>query len=238
MPRTEATFRHDRRVRDAVHDLLFGSRCAVCGRPGRPLCRGCRNDLPASGFPAWPDPVPPGLIAPVAAGPYEAPLRPLLLDFKERGCLGHAEPLGAVLAGAVASLAGAPRSAVALVPVPSTAAARRRRGFDPVLVLARAAAASLRNAGRPARVVPALRPRGRSADQGGLTRDERATNAQGRFGTVGSAVRLLHGCPVVVVDDIITTGSTLREAQQTLVASGVTPRGAGVVAATRRRAAR
>jgi predicted amidophosphoribosyltransferase len=179
--------------------------------------------------------VPAGLLAPVSGGAYEAPLRPLLLDFKERGCLSHAGPLGTVLAGAVLALVGDTDATVALVPVPSTAAARRRRGFDPVLLLARSAAAALRRAGRSARVVPALRPRGRSADQGGLTETQRSSNAHGRFAASGAALRLLGDGPVVVVDDIITTGHTLREAQSVLVESGLHPEGGALVAATRRR---
>lgn len=226
-----------RAVRDALHDLLLGSRCAVCGRKGRPLCRSCRGALPFVAVPAWPEPSPIGLLRPVAGGAYEDPLRPLLIDFKERGCLSHADPLGQVLAGAVAGLTAELAGTVVLVPVPSTASARRRRGFDPVLLLARSAAASLRRGGLPARVVPAVRSRGHSLDQGGLSGVERSENAQDRFTAVPAALGLLRQGPVVVVDDIITTGHTLREAQGILVAAGVEPAGAAVVAATRRRAA-
>lgn len=222
-------------MRDALHDLLLGSRCAVCGRKGRPLCRSCRGALPSVAVPAWPEPSPVGLLSPVAGGAYEDPLRPVLIDFKERGCLSHADPLGQVLAGAVAGLAAERAGTVVLVPVPSTTSARRRRGFDPVLLLARSAAVSLRRRGLPARVVPAVRSRGRSLDQGGLNRVERSENAQGRFSAVPAALRLLRHGPVVVVDDIITTGHTLREAQEVLMTAGVEPVGAAVVAATRRR---
>ena len=46
----------------AATDLLLGGRCVGCGEPGRPLCRPCRADLPGRAWPAWPDPVPAGLV--------------------------------------------------------------------------------------------------------------------------------------------------------------------------------
>lgn len=64
---------------------------------------------------------------------------------------------------------------------------------------------------------------------------QRSRNAQGRFAMAPGAGRLLRTSRVVVVDDIITTGNTLREAQQVLTGAGHRPVGGGVVAGTRRR---
>jgi hypothetical protein len=58
-------------LRDAWADLVLGSSCVGCGRPGRLLCPGCEGALPRRARLAWPSPTPAGLVPPFAAGPYE-----------------------------------------------------------------------------------------------------------------------------------------------------------------------
>src|SRR4051794_41906813 len=92
----------------------------------------------------------PGLPPTVAAGAYAGPVRPAVLAFKEHGRAELAGPLGTALALAVAVvLRGVPEQSgtVLLVPVPSSAAAARRRGRDHVRELADAAATELRAVG-------------------------------------------------------------------------------------------
>jgi predicted amidophosphoribosyltransferase len=234
-------------MRDACLDLLLGSTCSVCGSPGRALCPRCRAALPRSPRTRWPTPCPPGLVPPVAAGHYATPLRELVLDHKERSRLELAAPLGDLLAGAVAaaarSVAGAGGDArVLLVPVPSHPAVVRARGHDPLLRVARRAARTLRRRGCRARVRRLLRVAARPDDQAGLSAAERAANLEGRFALRrGPALGLRpDGCLplLVLVDDVITTGATLREAQRVLERAGLPPVASAVVAATRRRGRR
>jgi predicted amidophosphoribosyltransferase len=240
---------------DAGLELALGSTCAGCGVPGRALCRPCERSLPSTASVAWPTPTPPGLVRPAAGGEYAGTLRALVLAHKEHGRLALARPLGRVLAAAVAdtwlaaepgrALPTARRREVAdpprpgrsllLVPVPSHPAVVRERGHDPVLRTALAAAASLRRAGLPARVGPLLRVTDRPQDQAGLDAEARARNLHGRFAARAGAHRVRHLREVVLVDDVVTTGATLREAQRALEAAGTTPVGAAAVAATRRR---
>ena len=60
----------------------------------------------------------------------------------------------------------------------------------------------------------------------------RAANLAGALQARGP----LHGLPVVLVDDVVTTGATLTEASRALGAAGARVCGAAVVAATQRRA--
>ena len=125
---------------------------------------------------------------------------------------------------------------VLLVPVPTSRRARHRRRDDPLRRIARCAAARLREQGVPARVVAGLRVRGTPADQAGLSRAERVANLAGRF-AVRHGARAALGAPgagaaaqstggagaplVVVVDDVLTTGATVREAVRALAAAGI-----------------
>jgi predicted amidophosphoribosyltransferase len=226
-------------VLDAWLDLLLGSACSACGAPGRALCSRCEAMLPCRAGPAWPTPTPPGLVRPSAAGEYADPLRRLIVDHKEHGRLALAGPLGRLLAVAVVEAwqaAGAPAGLAAgrveLVPVPSHPAVVRERDHDPLLRIARVAAGAVRREGLRARVHPALRVTARPVDQAGLDTTSRAANVRGRFAVRSSARAAV---PVVIVDDVITTGATLREAQRALEVAGVTVLGAATVAATRRR---
>lgn len=101
---------------------------------------------------------------------------------------------------------------VLLVPVPSARSTVRARGHDPARRIALAAAGELRRTGTSARVVAVLRQRRWVADQAGLNSQERMGNLDGALEVVAGGARLLVGGPVVLVDDLMTTGASLREA--------------------------
>jgi predicted amidophosphoribosyltransferase len=223
-------------LRSAAADLLLGSSCAGCVAPGPALCERCTTSLLALPRLALPDPAPPGLPDVYAAGAYDGLLRTVLLAHKERGRLALARPLGELLASAVAAVlvtsAPAPARAVLLVPVPSSRGAVRERGHDPLRRVSRAAARSLRRHGLDVRLrSDVLLPRRRVRDQSGLDADERAANVAGAL----LARQMPASTPVVVLDDIVTTGATALEATRALRQSGADVLGVAVVAATRRR---
>ncbi|HEY1116728.1 MAG TPA: hypothetical protein VGE43_03425, partial [Acidimicrobiales bacterium] len=200
---------------DGFLDLVLGSRCVVCNRTGRPLCATCRSELPAEAHAHWPTPTPAGLVAPYAVGDYDAALRALVIAHKERRVLALAAPLGRLLASSVAAgLRGTTGPAV-LVPVPSRPATVRRRGHDPTDAMTRIAARHA--AASDVRVARLLRQRPGVVDQAGLDSAARAANLAGSMAAPADAVRrLAHHLPhahVVICDDVLTTGATLREAQ-------------------------
>lgn len=120
---------------------------------------------------------------------------------------------------------------IALVPVPSSRAARRSRGHDPVRALAARAARRLAARGWPVELAPVLAQRRRVADQAGLSAARRAGNLRGAFRAAGPVPR----GPCVLVDDVVTTGATLAEAARALREAGARVPLAVTVAATRRR---
>jgi len=230
-------------MRDAWWDLVHGSSCCACGRPGRVLCPACDAALPRLAVPVRPDPAPEGLAPCFAAGAYADPLRTMILRHKEEGAHALAGPLGRALGGVVEDLLVAAGDGVGavLVPVPSAPATVRARGQDPLLRITRVAAASVRRT-RPARVARALRLWRPVADQAGLDRVARASNLRDTMAVrPRERSRLGHRAAtgardlVVVCDDVLTTGATAREAQRALEDAGVRCDAVVTVAATVRR---
>ncbi|GIE28897.1 hypothetical protein Ait01nite_019420 [Actinoplanes italicus] len=220
-------------------DLVLPGACAGCGAERVRLTYGtCVTCVVALETlrprVASPTPPPAGFPACVAVGPYSGPLRGALLAYKEKGRHRLAGPLGALLAGAVAALAP-PDRPVTLVPVPSTAAARRERYGDHMARLADHAARRLRAAGYRVNVVQPLRALPRP-DSTSLETSERATVAvnslrmTARIGVLqrdgGSRGTL------VVADDIVTTGATLAAVARRLEEADMQVTGAAVLAAT------
>jgi predicted amidophosphoribosyltransferase len=225
--------------RDALGDLLLGSRCVGCDRPGRLVCPPCRATLPRHAHPAWPVPTPPGLAPPHAAADYDGLPRALVLGLKERRMLALARPLGELLALAVAAATDDVRGPVVLVPVPSRRSSVRARGHDPTHTVTRLAAARLLAAGHDVVVRRLLRLRPGVVDQAGLDAAARAANLDGSMTCPAPGLaRLARHRPrarLVVCDDVLTTGATAREAQRALEAVGLTVHAVAAVAATRRR---
>lgn len=204
---------------DSFADLLLGSVCPGCTRPGWGLCEACSGLLGQG--PVRPDStVLAALGVPVRAGGwYDPPLSSCIPAFKDSGAWHLAGVLAGVLVGAVCSIPGW-RDAV-LVPVPSRPDAVRSRGLDHTRTLSATVA---RRVGLRYRSV--LRRTGSGPDQADL--DRRA-----RLSAPGGSMRAAPGVgPVIVIDDVITTGSTMAEAIRVLAASGRTPIGAASVAAT------
>jgi predicted amidophosphoribosyltransferase len=225
---------------DAAADLLLGGRCAGCRRPGRVLCPTCADDLPDGARPAWPDPVPAGLAPPWAAGEYDGVVRALVIGHKERGLLGLRDPLARLLAQAVVTaISEVPSGPMVLVPVPSRPGVSRGRGHDPMGRITARAAGLLRRAGIDVIAIPLLRSRPGAVDQAGLGAAERAANLAGSMHCPAEALRRLAArrdrARVVVCDDVITTGVTLRESQRALEVVGLEVAAVAAVAATRRR---
>jgi predicted amidophosphoribosyltransferase len=211
--------------------------CVGCGLAGVDLCRGCGRPLRRGGWRADPTPSPAGMPPTFAAARYDGAVREALVALKEHGRIGLLRPLaaGATAAAAAVLLStehpGALLGSVVVVPIPSSPQLARHRTMAATDELAGAVVAGLRRAGLDARRCRRLRSAGRRADQTGLDAAGRAANLRAAMRWSG---RVPAG-PVVLVDDIVTTGATLAEAARAVRVAGGTVLGAAVVAATARR---
>ncbi len=144
---------------------------------------------------------------------YSGSVRAAILAGKERGrrdllrFLGEAVGRGLLRLLRMSVLVGE----VWMVPAPSRRSAARARGGDPVTAMACAAAAVLADSGVAAGVAPCLYTSGRARDSVGLDAAARAANLSGRV-RFRSGASPPADAPVVVLDDVLTTGSTLLAA--------------------------
>ena len=202
--------------------LVLGVECAGCGAPDVGLCRRCRSALEVpprrvslAGWPTGP---------PAWAGPsYAGPARRAVVAWKDRGRHDLTPRLARPLADAVLAVPQVRSAAsrpVLLVPVPSSRPAVRRRGDHLVRRLALDAAGRVRERGGRVRVVAALRLVRSVADQASLGRADRAANLRGAMAPRPGAASALAGRACIVVDDVLTTGATVREATRVISAAG------------------
>ena len=165
---------------------------------------------------------------------YDSLLRGLINAHKERQALGLTGVLADRLAECIhvllTALSHDQHEPVVLVPVPSAASAVRRRGFDATLAMARWAARWLR-VRYPISVAATLVQTRGVRDQAGLDAHARQVNLAGGFRLRAP----VPTGPAVLVDDLVTTGSSLSEAARVLRRAGVPVLGAATVAATARR---
>ncbi len=150
-------------------------------------------------------------------GEYQGELRGLLHLLKYEGVTPAVAPLGAMLAEAVAELLPACREASPLlIPVPLHKTRRRARGFNQSELLARAAA---RRLSHPVKVMyGALIRRRDTVSQVGLSRAERIENVRDAFRVADA--KAVRGREAIVVDDVMTTGTTLSECARVLKQAG------------------
>ncbi len=186
--------------------------CILCGDRlasaqllmGDGRCVHCRDDEPA-------------FDRALAFGEYQGPLRGLIHLLKYENVTPVAGPLGEMLAQTISELLPASNTQrPLLLPVPLHKSRRRSRGFNQAELIARAAAKHL---AQKFEVSSSLLVRHRETiSQVGLSREERMENMRDAFRVVDR--HRVKGRAVVLVDDVMTTGTTLSECARVLKSAG------------------
>ena len=191
-------------------DILFPARCLFC-RKRLPydaqtfFCPACSHRI--AGFRPREIPIPAGSCSYLL--PYAANVRRAILAYKFHNKPQYAEALGPLLvpliqaSGQVDCLTWAPVSTLRLL----------RRGYDQSRLLAEAAGRML-----DIPVRPLLRKHRHTRKQSRTPRNLRGENVHGAYSLAGNAMP--EGLRIALIDDIVTTGSTLSECARVLTEAG------------------
>ncbi len=198
-------------------DVLLPPACAGCGRSAGLLCTPCRGRLrppfdPVDRFIA-PDAgvvVGEALLVAIAAYAYEGPMRRALAALKYTGVSRLAPILGELAAPPVRDLLLPVSGRATLVPIPVHRERLRERGYNQAALLARALGRAVCLS--VAECLERTRP---TTKQHRLNRVARLQNLRGAFAAVGRPPPT-----VILVDDIITTTSTLEACASVLSDAG------------------
>jgi len=177
-------------------------RCATCALPvpaGVQQCGACLKE-------------PPPLDACLAAVAYDWPWADCVTQFKFGAQPGWAGALATVMRS-TPWVEPALEQAALVVPMPLARERLAERGYNQALLLARHLAPDKTDA------TLLLRTR-HTAAQSALTRAERLRNVQGAFAVEPLRAHELRGRRVVLVDDVMTTGASLRAAASALRLAG------------------
>jgi ComF family protein len=215
-----------------LFDSFIPSSCLLCNgyvRGLKPLCSGCENDLPWNSRACFRCAMPMSTSNPVCADclqspplfqkafcafRYEDPVAGLLNRYKHNGSLACGHWLAHGLADAIAAHYDKAQIALpdCVLPVPLHWRRLRGRGFDQGLEIGKVLARRLK--------IPlstALRRQRHTASQQALSREQRQRNLAGAF----VLREPLAARRVVLVDDVLTTGSTANEIAALLLRAGI-----------------
>ena len=192
---------------DELLDLLLPTRCALCPRLGSPICNECRAN-----FQTVESAVSRGQLSGLAVANFGDQAQIILHAFKENGQTALAGFLAETMSSSLMRLAGL-GDVPLLVPVPSSAANYKKRGFKPTKVLAKRLC---RTSGQVCKLSDSLSFGRIVADQAQLDAEARKENLAGSM----VADSRLSGRDVILFDDVVTTGSTIIEAARAVSLAG------------------
>ncbi len=188
-------------------DFLFPPRCIQCNRVGSLLCPSCQEQIPAP--PPIREPSSP-LAERRSTAEFGGSIQKAIHALKYKGQWRYAEPLSQRL---ITELARSGWQPTLITATPLHDARRKSRGYNQAEMLA----APLAQAARVPFRADAIRRIRDTRAQVGLGMRDRQINVAGAF---KAEPRLVAGQAVVIVDDVYTTGATLRECASALLEAG------------------
>jgi ComF family protein len=188
------------------------ARCHICGEilfsahlPEAAVCGECQRARPR-------------FERAFAHGAYDGSLRDLIQLLKYHRIRTAAVPLGEVVAGALLASHEELQQADVLVPVPLRISKSHLRGFNQAEEIARVTQKILRKRGWELPIQNLLVRVRPTTSQTGLSRSQRRANVRGAFQIVSSGIA--SGRNIILIDDVLTTGTTAQECARILRRGG------------------
>lgn len=188
-------------------DILFPIVCLECGRSGGYICKNCLNKVeiicrlnPATNT--------------FTVFRYEGVVRKAIIALKYKFAFDIAKELADVCVNKLTTHPLSPNTI--LVPIPLHQARQRWRGFNQSEVVGELISIKMGWEFEPNLLVRTTA----SKPQVGLPKSERVRNMRGKFAVNSSLRSKTRGQNFLVFDDVLTTGSTIKEAMSVLRKSG------------------
>lgn len=201
---------------EVLLDLIFPPKCVFCGRLLRRgedgICARCQEHLP---WCVGPEAEQSMEFISLCASPlwYQDEVRESFHRYKFKGSRGYAKVYGRLMAQCVRDHLAGRYDLITWVPLSEQR--RKSRGYDQAMLLAEAAALELGDVA--AETLTKVRETGA---QSGLGKDDSARRANVLGAYRPTDPELIAGQRVLLMDDVVTTGSTLSECARTLRTAG------------------
>ena len=186
-----------------ISQLLFPELCVGCGQGKGLLCKLCAAEWSGRPIANHIDG-----IQLLSASYYSHSISKIILRAKE----DNDRRARLLIANSISQFVAEPMN---IIPIPSRKAALRRRGFDHSYLLAQEVARL--SGGIVQRILKVGRP---IRDQTSVSHEERFANLSGAYSAKSGNQPTR---PVVLIDDLVTTGSSMREAIRALKDAGIKP---------------
>ena len=205
-------------------NLVYPPKCILCDKKtgNETLCQECKKlwkpfpkKLTDFKFPTY------------ASIRYNRVAMKMVLLAKEEGNRSAQELLATAIRTSITRLISGSDNKISLVPIPTSFKPYRRRGINPILELAMRTCTQMQSNNQEINIAQLLEVRKSLQDQTGLTNLERLRNLAGAF-QVKSQIDSdsYESRRLIVIDDVVASGSTLREAVRALKERNLTVIGA------------
>jgi len=201
------------KIKDFLLELFYPSRCAFCRKiinSGEGMCKDCSRSLPYTGaynerqhFE--------NLESCVSPLYYEGGVRDALLRCKFSGAAAYSRIFGKIMAKSIDEMQ---ISCDIITWIPLSRSRLRKRGYDQARLMAETVS---EERGLPC-VSTLEKVRNNPAQSGIKDPGQRRKNVSGAYETINTDA--VSGKRILLVDDIVTTGSTLSEAASVLKKAG------------------
>ncbi len=179
-------------------NVILPTPCVICSKLGAPLCKSCSDSfhldfsqVEVSGVSGF------------ALSDYSPEAALIINNLKEKGITS----LSSCIANFAKQIWPETLKDAILVPVPSSRANTKKRGFSHTALIAKAIARQMQGI----RTRDLLHSRSKRLDQVGLSPKQRVENMHGAFRAETRGFDPSNR-PIVLVDDVLTSGATMSEA--------------------------